>query len=120
MNFDSGREICCSCKVHQDLLSDVLKKMPNDRQLYDLAELYKVFGDTTRIKILLVLLDQEVCVCDIADALNMTSSAISHHLNILKRSKLIKSRRDGKSVYYSLADIHVKTIISQGMIHLAQ
>ena len=79
-----------------------------------------MFGDSTRIRILFVLFEEEVCVCDLASALNMTQSAISHQLNILKRSKLVRSHRDGKSVFYSLADDHVRTIISQGMEHIEE
>ncbi len=113
-------DCCDSVEVHEEILSVVKAKMPQEEKLYDLAELFKVFGDSTRIRILFLLFEAEVCVCDIAAALNMTSSAISHQLNILKRSKLIKSRRDGKSVFYSLADNHVRTIISQGIQHIAE
>jgi Predicted transcriptional regulators len=94
--------------------------MFEEEVLYDLAELFKVFGDTTRIKILYVLLDKEMCVNDIAEALNMTQSAISHQLRILKQSKLIKYRRDGKQMYYSLADEHVHTILDQGITHIEE
>ncbi|MBQ6465336.1 MAG: helix-turn-helix transcriptional regulator [Oscillospiraceae bacterium] len=100
-------ECCESVRLHEE-------------QLMDLAELFKVFGDSTRIRILFVLFEAELCVCDLAAALNMTQSAISHQLNILKRSKLIKSRRQGKSVFYSLADEHVRTIIGQGMDHILE
>lgn len=88
--------------------------------LYDLAELYKVFGDSTRIKILYVLFEAEMCVCDIAQLLGMTQSAISHQLRVLKANKLVKFRRDGKTVFYSLADNHVRTIIDMGMEHLCE
>ena len=84
------------------------------------TELFKVFGDSTRIRILYVLFESEVCVCDLASALNMTQSAISHQLRILKQNKLVKSRRDGKSIFYSLADDHVKTIIAQGREHITE
>ena len=94
--------------------------LPAEEQLYDLAELFKVFGDSTRIRILFVLFEAEVCVCDLAAALNMTVSAVSHQLKILKQAKLIKSRRDGRSVFYSLADDHVRTIVSQGMDHITE
>ena len=86
----------------------------------DLAELFKVFGDSTRIRILFVLFEAEVCVCDLAEALRMTQSVISHQLSILKRNKLVKSRREGKSMFYSLADDHVRTIVSQGMEHIEE
>jgi len=94
--------------------------MPDETVLYDLAELYKLFGDSTRIKILYCLFEDEMCVCDIADVLGMTSSAISHQLRLLKRSKLVSFRRDGKTVYYSLADEHVRTIIGMGMEHILE
>ncbi|MFA6662999.1 MAG: metalloregulator ArsR/SmtB family transcription factor [Lachnospiraceae bacterium] len=94
--------------------------MPDENELCDLAELFKVFGDSTRIRILFVLFESEVCVCDIADALNMTQSAISHQLQILKQSKLVKARRAGKSIFYSLADDHVRTIIAQGQEHIEE
>ena len=87
--------------------------MPEETELYDLAELFKVFGDSTRMRILFVLFEAEVCVCDLAEALNMTQSAISHQLRILKQNKLVKSRREGKSVFYSLADDHVRTIVDR-------
>ena len=94
--------------------------MPDEDLLYDLAELYKVFGDSTRIKILYVLFEAEMCVCDIAMLLNMTQSAISHQLRVLKQSKLVDYRKDGKTVFYSLADDHVKTIIGQGLDHISE
>ncbi len=112
---------CCECsEIHEDLLKIVNEKMPEEDELYDLAELFKVFGDSTRIRILFVLFEAEVCVCDLAEALNMTQSAISHQLKILKQSKLVKSRREGKSVFYSLADGHVRTIIAQGREHIEE
>ena len=96
----------------------VLKEMPDEESLYDLAELFKVFGDTTRIRILYVLFEAEMCVCDIAEILNMTQSAISHQLRVLKQARLVRNRREGKQIYYSLADDHVRTIIGQGMDHV--
>ena len=96
----------------------VLAEMPCEENLYDLAELFKVFGDTTRIRILYVLFEAEMCVCDIAEILNMTQSAISHQLKVLKQAKLVLNRREGKQIYYSLADDHVRTIIGQGMDHV--
>ena len=98
----------------------VLEEMPDEESLYDLAELFKVFGDTTRIRILYVLFESEMCVCDIAELLRMTQSAISHQLRLLKQFKLVKNRRDGKTVYYSLADDHVRSIIGQGMEHIQE
>ena len=88
--------------------------------LYDLTELFRIFGDSTRIRILYVLFEAEMCVCDIAALLGMTQSAISHQLKALKNARLVKSRRDGKTVFYSLADDHVKTIIDQGLEHILE
>ncbi len=112
---------CCGCdeyEVHESLLRIVNETMPDETKLYDLAELFKVFGDSTRIRILYVLFEAEVCVCDLASALNMNQSAISHQLRILKTNRLVKSRREGKSVFYSLADDHVRTILAQGEEHI--
>jgi ArsR family transcriptional regulator len=113
-------ECCEEVEIHDVLLKIVKEKMPEEEELYNLAELFKVFGDSTRIRILFVLFEAEVCVCDLAAALNMTQSAISHQLRILKQSKLVKSRREGKSVFYSLADDHVRTIIAQGLDHIEE
>ena len=113
-------ECCESHEVHKDLLKIVNEKLPSETELYDLAELFKVFGDSTRIRILFVLFEAEVCVCDLAEALGMTQSAISHQLRILKQNKLVKARRDGKSIFYSLADGHVSTIIAQGRDHIEE
>lgn len=118
--LEEGMEVCESCEVHENLLKIVNKKMPEETELYDLAELFKVFGDSTRMRILFVLFEAEVCVCDLAEALNMTQSAISHQLRILKQNKLVKSRREGKSVFYSLADDHVRTIVDQGREHIEE
>lgn len=92
----------------------------NDKHLYELAELFKVFGDPTRVRILYALFENERCVYDIADRLGMTQSAISHQLRILKQAKLVKNRRDGKTIYYALADDHVRTIFDQGMSHILE
>lgn len=113
-------ECCESHEVHKDLLKIVNEKLPSETELYDLAELFKVFGDSTRIRILFVLFEAEVCVCDLAEALGMTQSAISHQLRILKQNKLVKNRREGKSILYSLADEHVRTIIAQGCEHIEE
>ncbi|MCI7043167.1 MAG: metalloregulator ArsR/SmtB family transcription factor [Lachnospiraceae bacterium] len=113
-------ECCDTIEVHEELLKIVDETMPEETELYDLAELFKVFGDSTRIRILFVLFEAEVCVCDLAQALNMTQSAISHQLKILKQNKLVKSRREGKSIFYSLADDHVRTIISMGREHIEE
>lgn len=113
-------ECCESTEIHEDLLKSVTEHMPDEEELYDLAELFKVFGDSTRIRILYVLFKEELCVCDIAEALQMTQPAISHQLRILKQAKLVKNRREGKSVFYSLADGHVRTIIAQGKEHIEE
>lgn len=113
-------ECCDSVCIHEDLLQKVNAQMPEEEELYDLAELFKVFGDSTRIRILFVLFEAEVCVCDLAEALHMTQSAVSHQLKILKQAKLVNSRREGKSVFYSLADDHVRTIIGQGLEHIEE
>lgn len=115
-----GCECCDTIEVHEELVQIVNETMPEETELYDLAELFKVFGDSTRIRILFVLSSAEVCVCDLAKVLNMTQSAISHQLRILKQNKLVKSRREGKSVFYSLADGHVRTIIAQGREHIEE
>lgn len=117
---DKYAECCETTEVHKDLLQKISGKMPDEDKLYDLAELFKIFGDSTRIRILFVLFEEEVCVCDLAEVLHMTQSAISHQLKILKQSKLVQSRREGKSVFYSLADDHVRTIIAQGMEHVEE
>lgn len=112
--------ICELMHVHADIVNRVSQKMPDEDSLFDLSELFKVFGDSTRIRILYCLFESEMCVCDIATLLNMTQSAISHQLSVLKKSKLVKSRRSGKTVFYSLADGHVRTIINQGMEHIQE
>ena len=117
---NENAECCMEECVHEDLLKIVNETMPEETERYDLAELFKVFGDSTRIRILFVLFEAEVCVCDLAQALNMTQSAISHQLRILKQNKLVKSRREGKSIFYSLADGHVRTIIAQGREHIEE
>ena len=106
--------------VHQEIVERVNAAMPAEETLYDLAELFKIFGDSSRIKIQYVLLASEMCVCDLAKTLNMTQSAISHQLRILKQMKLVINRREGKTVFYSLADGHIKTIINQGMEHIQE
>ena len=120
MTDSNGVERCDYSHVHQEIVDKVERTMPEDEILYDLAELFKIFGDSTRIKILYVLFDSEMCVCDIAKLLGMTQSAISHQLRALKQSKLVKYRREGKTVFYSLADGHVRTILGQGMEHIAE
>lgn len=117
------RQAAPSCEylsVHQEVVDQVMEAMPPEEELFDLAELFKVFGDSTRIRILYVLFEAEMCVCDLAQLLGMTQSAISHQLQVLKKSKLVKYRRQGKTVFYSLADAHVRAIIGQGMEHISE
>lgn len=116
----SDVECCDFYQVHEDVVKAVRTQMPEEDRLYDLAEIFKVFGDSTRIKILYVLFEAEMCVCDIAQLLNMNQSAISHQLRILKQNGLVKNRRDGRAVFYSLADGHVRTILNQGMEHVME
>lgn len=114
-------EITCDCEIiHQDVVEKVKSELPQDEVIFELADFYKIFGDTTRIKILCALDKNELCVCDIASLLNMTISAVSHQLKILRESDLVKTSRDGKVVYYSLADNHVREIIECGMEHVME
>ena len=106
--------------IPRELVEQVNAHMPDEELLIDLAELYRVFGDSTRIRILYALFESEMCVCDIAQVLGMSISAISHQLRVLKQARLVKSRREGKTVFYSLADDHVRTIIGQGMNHIEE
>ena len=113
-------EHCDVHHCHSNIVLKVHRELPSEDELYDLAELFKVFGDSTRIKILFALFESERCVCDIAESLEMTQSAISHQLKILKQSKLVGNRREGKQVVYFLADDHVRTIIDQGLNHIEE
>lgn len=111
----------CSCDiVHDNIIEIVKQKMPEEEKLYDLAELFKVFGDTTRVKIISALFEAEMCVCDIAELLHMTQSAISHQLRVLRQARLVKHRKEGKVVFYSLDDEHIKTIFNQGLEHILE
>lgn len=114
---EKNNPVCC---VHDDIVNKVKPEIPKDEILYDLAELFKVFGDSTRIKILYILFESELCVGDIAQLLGVTQTAVSHQLKILKVNKLVKFRKEGKVVYYSLADDHVYKIINQGMEHILE
>lgn len=109
-----------SATAEEDILNKLSEKQPDDEILYDLAELFKVFGDSTRIKILYSMFETELCVNDIARLLNLSQSSVSHQLRILKTSKLVKFRREGKSIFYSLDDEHVRAIISMGMEHVEE
>ncbi len=105
---------------HSQILSAVGTQMPEDEVLAELSELFSVFGDSTRIKILWALFEHEMCVCAIAELLKITQSAVSHQLKLLRHAKLVSSRRDGKTIYYFLADDHVRSIINQGMEHISE
>jgi len=111
---------CDYIHLHEDVIRQVNGVMPDEEILYNLAELFKLFGDSTRIKILYVLSESDMCVCDIAHLLGMSQSAISHQLRALKQSRLVKYRREGKTVFYALADGHVRTILAQGMEHITE
>ena len=117
---DQEMERCGFLYVHEETVKKVTDQMPPDEILYDLAELFKVFGDSTRVKILYALFEAELCVCDIAQLLGLTQTAVSHQLRVLKNAKLVKFRREGKTVFYSLADDHVRRIIGQGMEHVEE
>ena len=116
----SEERACESLKVHHDIVEKVSKVMPDEAVLYEAAELLKVFADSTRIRIIFVLCESEMCVCAIAELLGMTQSAISHQLRVLKQARLVSSRREGKTIFYSLADDHVKTIFYHAMEHVME
>ncbi len=111
----------CGCgNAHHVAGNNLPEDMPDEELLYDLADLFKVFGDTTRIKILYALMGTELCVADIAELIGATQSAVSHQLRTLKQARLVKFQRDGKNVIYSLSDDHVYTMIAQGMSHICE
>jgi DNA-binding transcriptional ArsR family regulator len=113
-------EFCQCTIVHRNVIEEVRTKLPKEEILYDLAELFKVFGDTTRVKIISVLFESEMCVCDIAELLNISQSAISHQLRVLRHARLVKPRKEGKVVFYSLNDEHIKSIFDQGLDHILE
>ena len=113
-------ECCETYHIHENLVRQIEHGMPSEVMMQALADFYKVFGDMTRIKILCVLFQSELCVCDLAEVTGMTQSAISHQLRVLKQMKLVKNRREGKTMYYSLADAHIQSILNQGMEHIAE
>ncbi|MDD2268000.1 MAG: metalloregulator ArsR/SmtB family transcription factor [Eubacteriales bacterium] len=114
-------EIVCDCDViHADVVESVRQRMPDENELCDLSDFFKVLGDSTRARILWALDESEMCVCDLAVLLNMTKSAISHQLRALREATLVKNRRDGKNVFYSIADDHVKQIIEKGLEHIRE
>lgn len=120
MSSEKSGECCELMHIHEDAVKIVNDNMPLDEQIYDLSDFFKIFGDSTRLKILFVLSEAEVCVCDIAAILGMSQSAISHQLRVLKSNKLVRFRREGKTIFYSLADSHIKTILSQGLEHIEE
>lgn len=111
---------CEIISVNQEKVKRIKEKIPEDGKIFDIAELFKVFGDSTRMKIICALLEDELCVCDIAEITNSTPSAISHQLRVLKQAKLVKYRKEGKTVYYSLDDDHVKEIYEKGREHIEE
>ena len=111
-------EKCEFLCIHEDTVREVRESMPEEDTLYDLAEFFKIFGDSTRIRILYALYERELCVCDIASLLGLTQTAVSHQLRILKTNKIVKARRDGKTIFYSLDDAHVHDILNMGIEHL--
>lgn len=120
MQLNIKTPLCEYLHVHHETVEKVNKKMPSETVLYDLSEFYKIFGDSTRIKILYVLFESEMCVCDIANIIKMSQSAISHQLRVLKTMKIVRFRRAGKIVFYSLVDDHIRSIIDQGLQHIAE
>ena len=119
-NNDNKVERCACNVIHGDIVAKVKDSLPQEETLYDLAELFKVFGDSTRIKILCALFEEEMCVCDLSALLNVSQSAISNQLRVLKLARLVKFRRDGKIIYYSLDDEHIKHIFDEGLKHITE
>ncbi|MBE6716160.1 MAG: helix-turn-helix transcriptional regulator [Ruminococcaceae bacterium] len=117
-NLNSDVPVCESHHLHSEQVEEAVKCMPDEEKLLSLGEFYKVFGEVSRLKILYLLFDRELCVCDIAESLSSTVSAVSHQLKILKNARLVKFRKDGKNCYYSLADTHISGILYQGMEHI--
>lgn len=113
-------ERCDLTCTHQDIIERVRTGLPDEDTLYDLTELFRIFGDSTRVRILYLLFASEMCVCDMAALLGLSQSAVSHQLRALKNVRLVKARREGKTVFYSLADDHVKVIIDQGLEHVRE
>lgn len=118
--LEDDQEICDSVVIHKEVVENTKIKMPDDTSLNELADFFKIFGDSTRVRILWALNESEMCVCDIAALLNMSQSSISHQLRVLKQNKFVKNRRDGKVVYYSLLDEHISYILKQGFTHISE
>ena len=112
--------VCQIDCIHEELVEEIKKEIPKDEILYDLSDFFKTLGDSTRMKILFVLFKTEMCICDIEKLIGMTQSAVSHQLRVLKQARLIKFRKEGKIVYYSLDDEHVKQIFDQGLEHILE
>ena len=117
---DNKIESCNCTIIHKDIVKKVKESLPDEEVLYNLADLFKAFSDSTRVKILYALFQEELCVCDLAALLDMTQSAISHQLRVLKNNRLVKFRRDGKVIYYSLADDHIEHIFNEGFKHILE
>ena len=113
-------EKCEYIHIHEDIVNKVKVTLPEEELLYDLADFYKVFADSTRIKILYALSSGELCVCDIWQSLGLTQSAVSHQLRILKQMRLVKYRKEGKTIYYSLDDNHIQSILNGGLEHVME
>lgn len=120
LNLEEKMESCSCNIIHKEVIEKVNDALPADETLYDLAEFFKVFGDSTRIKIICALFESEMCVCDLAALLGVTQSAISHQLRTLKGARLVRYRRDGKVIYYSLDDEHIKHIFDEGLRHITE
>ncbi|MDU7071245.1 metalloregulator ArsR/SmtB family transcription factor [Campylobacter ureolyticus] len=118
--LEDDQEICESVVIHKEVVENTKIKMPDDTSLNELADFFKIFGDSTRVRILWALSLNQMCVCDIAALLNMSQSSISHQLRVLKQNKFVKNRRDGKVVYYSLLDEHISYILKQGLTHISE
>ena len=118
--LEDYQEICESVVIHKEVVENTKTKMPDDTSLNELADFFKIFGDSTRVRILWALSLNQMCVCDIAALLDMSQSSISHQLRVLKQNKFVKNRRDGKVVYYSLLDEHISYILKQGLTHISE
>lgn len=113
-------EKCEVTLIHEDNVKKAINELPDDELIADMSDMFKIFGDQTRVKILMALESGELCVCDIAAVMNMSQSAISHQLRVLKQSNIVKTRRQGKVVYYSISDDHVKEIFDIAMVHVQE
>ena len=118
--ISDAAETCITVGIHKDIIRSVSQKMPEQKKLYDLAALFKLFGDSTRAGILWALSESEMCVCDICALLHMNQSAVSHQLRNLKQSRIVKTRREGKIVFYSLEDDHIRMLLNLGMEHIQE